>query len=294
MASVRVCPNYLPWCPEGFWMDEWKIRELDTMIKAIDKDFDFVGLYSGRGTVRIGKSVNAMQDGLYITLKVREKFKVDIPFNEIDNFAFKGDELIEKAKKLPPYSVIIYDEAGSDLVGRKFMQATTQALLDFFRECGQLNLFFLCVLPDYFELPRAMAINRSTYLVDVDFKEAFQRGKFRFYGPRAKKMLYLMGKKWLDYDAFKPDFHGSFPDVYTIDEQAYRNRKFEALTGRKKDDEDKIQNRQTRTQLRLSGHRLKLIILLKEKGMTQEEISKQLEITPAEVSKIVNGVNSYG
>jgi len=294
MASVRVCAGELAWCPEGFWMDEWKIRELDTMIKAIDKDFDFVGLYSGRGAVRIGKSVQAMQDGLYITTEVRRRFKVDIPFNENDNFAFKGDELIEKAKKLPPYSVIIYDEAGSDLVGRKFMQATTQALLDFFRECGQLNLFFLCVLPDFFELPRAMAINRSTYLCDVDFKEAFERGKFRFYGPKSKKMLYLMGKKWLDYDARNPDFYGSFPNVYTVDEKAYRDRKFTALTGRKKDEEVKAENRQTRTQLRLSNHRLTLIMLLKEKGMTQEEISEKLEITPAEVSRIVNGVKSYG
>jgi len=237
--SIRVCAGVLPWCPEGFWMDEFKIRELNTMISAIDKDFDFVGLYSGHGGVRIGKSVNAQQDGLYITTEVRRKFKVDIPWNDIDNFAFKGEELIEKAKKLPPYSVIVFDEAGSDLVGRKFMQATTQALLDFFRECGQLNLFFLCVLPDYFELPRPIAINRSTYLVDVDFKEAFQRGKFSFYGPRAKKYLYLKGKKWLDYDAQSSDFHGSFPNVYTIDETKYRARKYEALTGRKKDEENK-------------------------------------------------------
>jgi len=283
MASVRVCPGYLPWCPEGFWMDEWKIRELDTMIKAIDKDFDFIGLYSGRGGVRIGKSVNAMQDGLYITLEVRRKFKVDIPFNEIDNFAFKGDELIEKAKKLPPYSVIIYDEAGSDLVGRKFMQATTQALLDFFRECGQLNLFFLCVLPDFFELPRSIAINRSTYLVDVDFKEAFERGKFRFYGPKAKKLLYLMGKKWLDYDAYKPDFYGSFPNVYTIDEKAYRQRKFQALTGRSKDETDKINKRETKAFVQ----RDKVIKRLYERGDSQQEIADVIGLTQSQISTIL-------
>ena len=285
MASVRVCVGELPWHPEGFWMDEYKIRELDLMIKAIDKDFDFVGLYSGRGGVRIGKSVNAMQDGMYITSEVRRKYKVNVPFNEIDNFCFKGDELIEKAKKLPPYSVIIYDEAGSDLVGRKFMQATTQALLDFFREAGQLNLFFLCVLPDFFELPRPIAINRSTYLVDVDFKEAFTRGKFRFYGPRAKKFLYLMGKRFLDYDAAKCDFDGSFPNVYTVDEKAYRQRKYEALTGRKKDEVDKATLRMTRTDQRIMGHRDNMIKYLHAQGYSTIKIAEASGLSQSEISK---------
>ena len=273
-----------------FSLDEYELRELNLMINHIKDDFDFIGLFSGHGGVRIGKSVKAMQYGAYITSEVNRIYKLENPWNEVDNFAFKGEELIEKAKRLPPYSVIIYDEAGSDLVNRKYMQATTQALLDFFRECGQLNLFLMCVLPDFFDLPKQIAINRSNYLVDIDYREGFTRGKYSFYGPKKKKILYIMGKKYYDYDCVRPDFKGHFMNRYTVDEQKYRARKYEALTGRKKDAEDK----KTRREVTSITQRDNLIYYVLEKGlMTQVEIADVTKMPQPTVSSIKKRKDGY-
>jgi len=228
-----VCEGCFKEKPEGFFLDPMLKSNLDILLKAITKDNDFVLLVSGSGQVRVGKSVLAMQVGAYLTDAINKAEGIGNTFTT-DNFVFRGTELVKKAKDLPKYSCLVYDEAGADLLGRKVMHQATQSVLDFFRECGQLNLFLIIVLPDFFDLPKGIAITRSTFLLDVDYAEKFNRGRFRLYGPRNKKMLYLIGKRYLDYDAVKPDYpNGSFTNFYPIDESRYRDLKLSALTGRK-------------------------------------------------------------
>jgi hypothetical protein len=279
-----ICEGCFPNKPEGFYMDGYLRDNLDILAKKIAHDFDFVILISGSGMTRVGKSLMGMQVGYYLTQRVNEINKLNNTFST-DNYTFRGEELIKVAKSMPPYSVIAYDEAGSDLMARKTMHSTTQALLDFFREAGQLNLFLICILPDFFDLPKGIALTRSVCLIDVQFADKFERGNFNFYGRKAKKFLYLKGRKYLDYDSHRPDFRGGFTNFYTIDESKYRQMKMDALQGREKQAELRLNS----VHKRLTAHRRKLIDMLHIKGVSQTSIAEELGLSQCEVSKIIKG-----
>jgi hypothetical protein len=83
------------------------------------------------------------------------------------------------------------------------MKQTTQAVRDYLRECGQYNMLNILVLPEFFDLPKGIALSRSIAMINVywlpDKDGNFQRGFFKFYNKPDKKKLYLLGKKDLDY-----------------------------------------------------------------------------------------------
>lgn len=236
MASVRVCQELFP-KTNGFLMDENLKVNLDILIKNIVKDWDFTIIISGGGEVRVGKSVLAMQIACYIYYMMWRIHKKKTLFNLENTFAFNGFDLIKKGNYLGkkyPYSPFVYDEAGADLQGRKIMHSTTQAVLDYFRECGQYNLFNILVIPEYFDLPKGIALSRSIFLIDVYYTGEFVRGYYHFFSRRQKKKLYLRGKKELNYFAAAHDFRGKFSNFYTIDEKQYRKLKQKALSERMK------------------------------------------------------------
>ena len=282
---MRVCQKSFP-TTDGFYIDGYTKSNLDIAIDCINDDQDFVFIVSGNGKERIGKSHLAQQIGFYITSEVNRRYNKDNLFTAENNFVFRGTELIEKAKNLPKYSVVVYDEAGADMQSKKVMHLQTQAVLDFFRECGQLNLFLILCIPDYFELPKGIALSRSCALFNVQYKEKFIRGKYRFFGDDSKKMLYLTGKKWLDYNASKADFSGDFFEHWTIDEIKYKQLKMDALAGRKRDEAIRMSDKMKR----MIDHRKKLATFLyEEKGMDQGQISEILNVTQSEISKIIKG-----
>lgn len=280
---AMVCKEEFPETG-GFSMDRYLQENLDILADSIVEDFDFIILVTGRGMTRAGKSRLASQVGSYLTSRVKAMHKKEVSFT-CANYSFRGDHLIKNGKSTGKYHSLVYDEAGSDLQAKKVMHSTTQALLDYIRECGQLNQFLICVLPDYFDLPKSIALTRSVCLIDVDFKEKFIRGKYRFYGRRSKKLLYLKGKKYLDYDSHPPDFFGTFPDFLCVDEKEYNKMKVDALMGREQQVKDKVSDKYKR----LSRHRRLLINWIwKEHGHTQVEIGERLGITGGEVSTILH------
>ena len=278
-----VCEGCFPNKPEGFYMDGYLKDNLDILVESIVKDFDFIILISGSGMTRVGKSLIGQQIGFYLNHMMKIKYKIDNVYDAENNFVFRGDQLISKGKQSPQYVILNFDEAGSDLMARKTMHGTTQAVLDYLRECGQKNQFLICILPDFFDLPKGIALTRSVCLIDVDFIEKFQRGKFKFYGRRAKKMLYLKGKKFLDYDCHKPDFHGAFTNFYTIDEVKYKEMKMDALQGREKQQAEKATN----THRKLMDRWWIGVRDDYSKGMTQIEIAKKYNCSQGEISHIV-------
>lgn len=244
---VMVCEDWYPigsyegQRKPGFYMAAELKQNLDYLIKNISRDWAFTIIISGRGEVRVGKSVLGMQIMAYWIHEVNRIYGKDYKLTVNDNFVFNGSELIAKGNKLgtdQPYSTISFDEAGADIQGIKMMHTATQDVLDYLRECGQYNMLTILVLPDFFSLPIGIAVTYCTALLDVtyyaDDQGFFERGHYNFYSRTNKKKLFLYGRKERNYEAFTYDFQGEFPNLHTVDEQEYRQAKREALKKREK------------------------------------------------------------
>lgn len=242
---MKVCEEWFPMGSykgqrsPGFYMDPVLKQTIDLWVKNVSRDWDFVIIISGQGTVRVGKSVLAQQIACYWTYAIWKKYGFEVPFTTEDNIVFHGSELIKKGNKIGEkyrYSCLIFDEAGADLEGVKAMKKTTQNVKDFFRECGQYNMLNILCLPEFFDLPSGIATNRSNALIDcyvrVDDNDMWERGHFNFYSAPLKKKLYRYGKKDRDYKAAKFDFNGTWDNVYVLDEEEYRAAKVKALKSR--------------------------------------------------------------
>ena len=259
----------------GYFMNDTLKENLDLLLKNITKDWDFVITISASGRVRMGKSVLAMQIAVYWNYMIEKLYGIKNPFTIKDNIVFNGSRLIKQGNavgKKYKYSPLIFDEAGADLEGVKAMKKTTQAVKDFLRECGQYNLLIILVLPDFFDLPKGIALSRCDFLINcytsVDENDYIERGFFNFYSRPAKKYLFLKGKKELDYNASAPDWSGEWDVFYPIDEVEYRAAKVAALKSR-----ESLSAKEERMKTYLKG----CFIYMKAQGMSHAEIAEKIK-----------------
>lgn len=229
---VKVCKKEFPkgsyknQQSDGYYMDGYLKENLDVCGEKIVDDMDFIFLVSGNGTVRNGKSAIAQQMAKFFQHKVKEYHDIDNDFT-VDNIVFKGRNLIKKGLRIPRYSALVLDE-GDDLT-EGYWEDIAKKMRKFLRKCGQKNLFLVLILPDFFELPKSFALTRTNALVNVKFKGKFERGYFDFFNKKKKKMLYIKGKRYQNYQAVKPNFKGRFPNLYTVDEKEYRKKKIKDM-----------------------------------------------------------------
>jgi len=240
----------------GYGMDGYLAENLEPIPNFLKRDWDCVGIVTGSGLVRVGKSYLASQIGYYVAWLlaggqmdlrrnpeteyktfinpggVLKKPTKPVKFG-IDNLVFSPEDLMKKGRELPPNSVIMYDEGRSGLDAKSSMTALNRLLEDFFQECGQYNHFILIVLPDFFKLHVDYAVNRSHFLVNVYHDQNYKRGFFNFYNKLQKERLYEFGKKKLGvtarYNSAHRNFYGRFPNWIPFDEQEYRKAKRLAL-----------------------------------------------------------------
>jgi len=149
------------------------------------------------------------------------------------------------------------------------MLASTRAVKDYLRECGQYNMLTILVMPEFFDLPKGIAVNRSACLIDVyyssDSEGNFIRGQFRFYSRPAKRQLYIKGKKDMNYFVAKSDFEGQFAKFFPLDEEEYKKMKQRALRKRESTTIDK----------KLLQRNIAWWILHNEFKLTHEEIARK-------------------
>lgn len=211
----------------GRYIDDILKANLDVLAEKIVDDLQFLGICSSSTyEVRSGKSTFLQQIGEYYTDSINRQHKLNLKF-DMNNIVFNSEDLITRAFKLPKYSVLIMDE--NDEVDEHYFSKLSKNLRKFFKKSGQLNLFILMIVPNFFELKKGYAVSRSNFLIDVRFEGKFERGYFRFYSFDRKRELYVRGKKTNDYNVVKADFTGRFVGGYAVDRDKYLKGKLDDL-----------------------------------------------------------------
>ena len=230
----------------GRYMDGWLYKNLELYADRIIDDMTFLGIiYSSTLEVGTGKSVFATQIGEAWTEIINKKYGLNLTFG-LDNIVWRPKDLINKAtgnegfEKLPKYSFILLDEWED----ANYWSELGMTLRQFFRKCRQLNLFIMCIIPNWFQLPLAYAVSRSIFAIDVKFNNKLERGFFSFYNFPAKRKLYINGKRQHNYYATKPTFNGWFSDGYGVPEEEYRISKLDDLIRYEQENPEKKSGRQ--------------------------------------------------
>lgn len=250
-----------------FYMDGYLQANIDEAKRVIRKDFDMV--FCVDGTEGGGKSVLAMQIAKYC----------DPTFN-LDRVCMTSKEFTDAIMKAEKYQAVIYDEAYTGLSSKDTMGSVNKAICQMLAEIRQKNLFVFIVMPTFFDLTKYVALWRSRALIHVYLHNGFERGYYRFFNTERKKEMYVYGKKTYNYNAQKPNFIGSFTKFYTVDEEAYRQKKFKAL---------QMKERQGNKYGDMAIDKIrKLCYHVHRKGfMSQQDIAEILGVNQARVSAII-------
>lgn len=257
---------------DKFYLDGYLKNNLDLIKAKIKNDFDFIIPVTGSSKVRIGKSCIAMHMARYLD-----------PSFDISRVMFKSSQLMELSFKLKRGQAIVYDEARRGTETKRALEKKNQNLIDFFNECGQLGLYIFLVMPDFFELKKEIAVNRSQFLVNVYFGQNLQRGFFSFYDDRKKAMLYFKGKKYYNnYNLVYPNFRGRFNNDWVVDKDKYQAMKLAYI--KELMAEDKLHDKPKKEQRWLDGT-ARLIKYCKNGNvsMTYEQISEVMDIPSSSI-----------
>jgi hypothetical protein len=234
-------------------MHELLTKNLDLIIENQNNDWDFKELISGDGMTRTGKSTIGFQCGQYQDENFAKNWK--------DQVIFDGNKLTETAYRVGKGKVLVYDEAREGLDSKKQMERYTKNLLDFFSQCGNLNHIIIIVLPEFFDLPKSIAITQSIFLINCYAKNGFDRGYFDFFNRKDKKFLYVKGQKFLDYKAQSPSFKGTFTKFIPFPREEYESLKNKTLHKLKKEKTEAFKEQYLMEKLRI---KILLNYLIKE------------------------------
>jgi len=246
----------------GFYMQPFLKLNLDDIPKFLKKAWDCVGIVSGHGKVRIGKSTLACQVAYYIAwilaggktvLDSENKFVENIApknivrFHLKENMVFSAEELQDRARtlyeKYGKNQVILYDEGRQGLDSSRSMESINKTMEDFFQECGFMGHVIIIVLPNFFKLHEDYAVARSLFLIDVFADKNYSRGYFNFFNERQKENLYYFGKKRIGvsakYSSANESFWGKFTAWLPFNKAEYEKMKKTALEKKRAEKADR-------------------------------------------------------
>jgi len=212
------------------------------------KDKDYVILIDGyEGS---GKSTFAQQIGYYVD-----------PTLSLDRICMTADEFKDAVANSQKNQCVIYDEAVTGMTAGDSISRVGKLLKSMMMQMRQKNLLVIIIMPVIFEFSKYAVLSRAKSFFHV-FESKGRRGYFVGFNKRDMKKTYLQGKKTHSYTVMSK-FKGRFYGKYTVNEEAYRKKKSDALS--LIDDEDKKDVKNL--------HRDKLIFMIyKHFKLTQEEM----------------------
>src|SRR3989344_1863534 len=99
-----------------------------------------------------------------------------------DNICANSTDAIDKLENLPDESVLIIDEGSLMFSSKDSMKKEQRQLIKILNVIGQKKMILIIIIPDFFDLNRYIAINRSRFLIRVYADERLNRGRFAYWG----------------------------------------------------------------------------------------------------------------
>lgn len=197
--------------------------------KSVQAHWDCVFIIDGREGV--AKSTLGKMAGYYLS---KGHFSVD-------NIVFTAEQFMEAVDKAKPQTAIVFDEMVMAGLSTDVLSGMQKALTKKFTLIRKKQLYIIMIIPYIFMLQKYFALSRALFLIHCYSPNGYDRGFFKFYNYEEKNFLYMVGHKYWNYNKkAKFSFSGKFEN-YTnlfIDEEAYENKKDEAIKNIKDDDKE--------------------------------------------------------
>ncbi len=235
-------------------LDGYLYETLSNVKEVVSKkDFDYVAIVSG--DPGMGKSNFAITCCKYL----------DPNFN-IDSIAMTADEFIQKSTDFPPGSAIMLDESFASLNSKVGRSADFLRILNHLQIIRQKNHYIFLCLPNFFDLQKSISIYRSRHLFVVYGGDFGTRGRFVAFGKDEKRLLYIKGLKFMDYNCVPSNYYGTFGKQKAIDNKDYEAKKLKHLLE---------QNKQIAgNRSPVYTERNNLILFLSEQGIKTKRIAE--------------------
>jgi hypothetical protein len=186
---------------KSIYIDGYLRNILDGVKLRVSRNWDCVFLVVGEEGS--GKSTLAFTCGQYLT-------NMGLT---IDNIAEGSMDAMEKLQRLPDGSTIIVDEGELLFSSRETMSKEQRQLTQIMKVIRQKNMIFILVSPVFFDLSKYICVDRSKFLLRTVTDVQMHRGYWQYWGPKTKKLLYILGKKTFgSYTMPKPFRYGRFTD----------------------------------------------------------------------------------
>ena len=218
------------------------------------KDKDYVMLIDGYEGA--GKSTFGQQIGKWVD-----------PSLNLSRICMTAEEFHKAINEAPKDSCVIYDEAVTGMSAGDSIAKVGKVLKALMMQMRQKNLFVIIIIPSVFELNRYTVLSRARSFFHV-YENKGMRGFYVGYNQRDLKNLYLKGKQFYNYKV-RSYFNGRFWGKYTVNEEAYREKKNKAMQNTEK--------KQTALEQKHTKQRNLAFKMLLDLGMTYNQIQEAFD-----------------
>lgn len=227
----------------GYYMDDNLIANLELLRRQVENKYD--GIFAITGNEGCGKTSISHAVAHYLS-----------PTFNLDNVVFSGQELMNRIQKCNKYDVIIYDEAITALSTQDASSEMQNTIIKLFTTIRSKGLYIILILPNPFMLRRYFFVFRTKFLIHTYSTDGINRGFFKFYSYKRKKLMYLQGCKEWNMNVVRRNFSGRFINTegFFLDPEAYETKKqnaIKAITEDKKTKEQQLKEQFEDSKLKL-------------------------------------------
>jgi len=164
-----------------------------------------------------GKTTLSIQEAVFLARGDRRKFN-------LGHVLFDPEKAFEKVSNSKKGDVWIFDESVV-FNSRSAMSQYNKAMLMLLSTIRNKQIYIILNIPSFFDLDRAITMDKAHMLVHLYGEHFGDRGKFLVFDQGRMKDLFIKGKKTYSYKLVPANFPGNFGGKFLLDENAYDKRK---------------------------------------------------------------------